>query len=166
MVIASVPGPRHGCAQVARRFPPRSTSTAAAATVAPIGQPQANLAEFDDTLRIAGIVPVSGRGRVQAWASLDARRVVGLHADIALEDVVLRGTAPGPGQAAPTQALGIVSMDARWSGSAGQWEAAASRLRIGRGPASSWMDRVMRNASACAPAIDAPVLGRPRSAMH
>lgn len=107
-----------------------------------VGSRQADLAEFGDMLRIAGIVPVSGRGRVQAWASLAARRVVGLHAAMALEDVVLRGTASRPGQVAPTQALGIVSMDARWTGSAGQWQAAASRLRIGRGAGEQVLDGI------------------------
>lgn len=106
------------------------------------GTRRVDLAEFADDLRVAGIAPVSGRGRVQVWAALDARRVVGVHADTALEDVVLRGSPEQPGQAAPTQAVGIVSMDARWAGSIRQWHAAASRLRIGRGAREQVLDGI------------------------
>ena len=106
------------------------------------GTRKADLAEFADSLHVAGIAPVSGRGRVQLWAALDAHRVVGVHADTALEEVVLRGTSGQAGQAAPTQAVGIVSMDARWAGSIGQWHAAADRLRIGRGAGEQVLDGI------------------------
>lgn len=106
------------------------------------GTRQADLAEFADSLDVAGIAPVSGRGRVQLWAALDAHRVVGVHADTALEEVVLRGTSGQAGQAAPTQAVGIVSMDARWAGSIRQWHAAADRLRIGRGAGEQVLDGI------------------------
>ncbi len=104
------------------------------------GTRNADLAEFSHSLRVAGIEPVSGHGRLQVWASLDAHRVVGVHAESALEDVVLRGMPGQPGQAAPTQALGIVSMDARWSGSIRQWHALASRLRLGEGASEQVLD--------------------------
>ena len=105
------------------------------------GTRKAELTEFADSLRVAGIAPVSGRGRVQVWAALDAHRVVGVHADTALEDVVLRG-APGQLGQAPTHAVGIVSMDARWAGSIRQWRAAASRLRVGRGASEQVLDGI------------------------
>ena len=106
------------------------------------GTRKADLGEFADSVRVAGIAPVSGRGRLQVWAALDAHRVVGARADTALEDVVLRGTPTQPGQAAPTQEVGIVSMDARWAGSIRQWHAAASRLRIGGGARKQVLDGI------------------------
>lgn len=104
------------------------------------GSRKADLAEFADSLRIAGIAPVSGRGRIQLWAALDAHRVVGVHADTALGDVVLRGNPDQPAQAAPTLEVGIVSMDARWAGSIGQWRVGATRLRIGTGAGQQVLD--------------------------
>ena len=68
------------------------------------GTRKADLGEFADSLRVAGIAPVSGRGRVQAWAGLQAHRVVSVHADAALEDVVLRGAPLDAARPAPARA--------------------------------------------------------------
>ncbi|MBK6332423.1 MAG: TIGR02099 family protein [Thermomonas sp.] len=104
------------------------------------GTRKADLGEFADSLRVAGIAPVSGRGRVQAWAGLQAHRVVSVHADAALEDVVLRGAPLDAARPAPALDFGIVSLDARWSGSIRQWQASASRLRIGGGGREQVLD--------------------------
>ncbi|QIL20249.1 YhdP family protein [Thermomonas sp. HDW16] len=106
------------------------------------GTRRADLGELVQTVRVAGISPVSGRGRVQAWAGLEANRVVSLHADTALDGVVLRGTALPGDAAAPTLDLGIVNMDARWAGNTRQWQASAGRLRIGNGKHGQVLDGI------------------------
>ena len=105
------------------------------------GTRMADFAEVAGSVQFAGIAPVSGRGRVQSWAVLKDHRVVGLHAVTELVDVSLRG-APLPGQAVPTLAFGRVDMDARWAGNINQWQAAASRLRVGDGANRQVLDGV------------------------
>ncbi|RZA18981.1 MAG: TIGR02099 family protein, partial [Lysobacteraceae bacterium] len=106
------------------------------------GTRKADLGEFADTLRVAGVAPVSGRGRIQAWAGLKGHRVASVHADAALENVVVRGAALADGTGRPTLDLGIVNMDARWAGSIGQWQARAALLRIGEGTRKQVLDGV------------------------
>lgn len=106
------------------------------------GARKADLRQFADTLRVAGIELVAGRGRVQGWAGLQANKVVSVHADVGLEGVVLRGTAV-PGTALePVVAFGGVNLDARWAGSIRQWQASAARLRIGDGERRQVLDGV------------------------
>lgn len=106
------------------------------------GTRAADLAEIADDLRIAGISAVSGHGRVQAWAELDGHRVVRVHADAGLKQVVLRGTPANAGEPPPTQVLAAIELDARWAGNIAQWHADASRLRIGEGTTEQVLDGI------------------------
>ncbi|HPM56882.1 MAG TPA: hypothetical protein PK227_07060, partial [Thermomonas sp.] len=104
------------------------------------GTRRADLGEFAGSFDLAGVVPVSGGGRLRAWGQLQAHRIVGIRADAALQDVVVRGAPSADGQPPPTQALGKVALDARWSGTVRQWQAKATRLRLGSGDAEQVMD--------------------------
>lgn len=106
------------------------------------GTRKADLRELAGIVQFAGIAPASGRGRIQAWAALKAHRVVDVHADAAMENVVLRGAPLAGGRSAPTLDFGIVNMDARWTGSIRQWQARAARLRIGEGERQQVLDGV------------------------
>ena len=101
------------------------------------GASQADLAEAAGAFRIAGISTAAGTGRMQAWARLQGHRVVALHADADLEDVVLRGT-PLPGQGTPTQALGKLELAATWARSADGWHLRVPMLR-GGSDARAWV---------------------------
>lgn len=105
-----------------------------------VGTRKADLRELAGSLALAGITPMSGRGRVQTWGELDDGRVVAVHTDAALRDVTLRGTPLQAGQAAPTQTLAQLVLDARWRGSLRQWRADAARLRIGEGDDEQVLD--------------------------
>lgn len=106
------------------------------------GARKADLRQFADTLQVAGIGVVSGRGRVQGWAGLQANRVVSVHADAGLEGVVLRGAAVPGAARVPVLEFGSVNLDARWTGSIRQWQASAARLRIGDGERRQVLDGV------------------------
>ncbi|MEG2942199.1 MAG: YhdP family protein [Thermomonas sp.] len=107
------------------------------------GSRQADLREFAGSFDLAGVAPVSGMGKLQAWGRLKAHRITGIRADAAMQDVVVRGVAPADGQPPPTQALGTLALDARWTGTIRQWQARAARLRLGAGDAEQVMDGVM-----------------------
>ena len=107
------------------------------------GTRRADLREFAGSFDLAGIVPASGTGRLQAWGTLQAHRIVGIRAAATLEDVIVRGVASAAGQPPLTQALGQVALDARWSGTVRQWQARAARLRLGAGDAEQVMDGVV-----------------------
>lgn len=96
------------------------------------GSRQADLAELAGVLAWGGIAPQAGHGRAQAWATLKGLRVVAIRAVADLDGVVLRGSAPVPGQPVPVQALGPVALDAAWAGTIDAWQARAPRLRIGQ----------------------------------
>src|SRR5690606_10217800 len=85
------------------------------------GTHQADLRELAGSFDLAGVTPGSGTGRLQGWGELRGHRIVGLRADAALDDVVVRGIATGPGTTAPEQLLGRVALDARWTGTIRQW---------------------------------------------
>lgn len=104
------------------------------------GTRQADLREFAGSFNLAGAAPASGKGRLQAWGELKAHRIVGIRADAALDDVVVRGAAIADGQPPPTQALGTLVLDARWTGTIRQWQARAARLRLGAGDTEQVMD--------------------------
>lgn len=104
------------------------------------GTRDADLTELGDDLHVAGISAMSGRGRAQAWATLTDNRVASVHADAALERVVLRGTAASNGEPPPTQMLDVLELDARWAGTIAQWRADASKLRIGEGKTEQVLD--------------------------
>jgi uncharacterized protein (TIGR02099 family) len=104
------------------------------------GTHDADLTELADHLTIAGISPVSGRGRAQAWAKLTENRIVSVHADAALTQVVLRGTAATHPEPPPRQVLDALVLDARWAGTIAQWRADASKLRIGEGKTEQVLD--------------------------
>ncbi len=106
------------------------------------GTRKADLRELAGKFAFAGITPISGRGRAQAWGVLDGGRVVAVHADAALEDVALRGAPLQAGTAGPMQTLGQLVLDARWRGSVRQWRADAARLRIGKDDDAQVLDGV------------------------
>lgn len=103
------------------------------------GTRQADLSALADSFDVAGVSPLSGRGRLRAWAQLRGHRIVALRADAGLLDVHLRGTAQA-GQPAPTRALGELVLDASWSGSVQDWQLRAPRLRIGNGAQRQTLD--------------------------
>lgn len=101
---------------------------------------RADLAAWSD-LRVAGIAPVAGTGRVQAWVGLEGDRV---------SNVVVRGTLEGTHLQAVRQGgtvrdvdLGEVEVDARWSSIAGGWRLDAPRLRIGSGEGAQSLDGLL-----------------------
>ncbi|MGV8944566.1 YhdP family protein, partial [Thermomonas sp.] len=104
------------------------------------GTRAADLSELPHDLQVAGISAVSGRGRAQAWAGLSGHRVVSVHADAALQQVILRGTAVNAGEPLPARKLGALGLDARWAGSIAQWRADAATLRIGEGKTEQVLD--------------------------
>ena len=103
------------------------------------GAMEADLAEAAGAFRVAGVSPAAGRGRMQAWARLQANRVVALHADAELEGVALRGT-PMPGQGTPIQPLGRVELAGTWARARDGWHARVTRLRGGDGERAWVMD--------------------------
>lgn len=104
------------------------------------GTLSADLSELAKDLHVAGITPVSGQGRVQAWAGLSGHRVVSVHADAALQQVALRGVATHASEPPPEQRLDTLELDARWAGTIAQWRADASKLRIGQGKSEQVLD--------------------------
>ena len=127
------------------------------------GTRQADLAALAGTFEFAGLTPLSGRGRLRAWAQLRGHRVVALRADTGLLDVRLRGRAV-PGQPAPVRALGELVLDASWSGSVQAWQVRVPRLRLGDGAQRQTLDGLalaggQRGYALRAPRIDvAPLL--------
>ena len=105
------------------------------------GSANADLAELAGAFRVAGVSPAAGTGRVQAWARLQARRVVAAHADADLVGVTLRG-APLPGQGTPTQTLEGVQFAATWRRTVDGWQVRAPRLRVGGAGGGNAMDGV------------------------
>ncbi|WP_223809557.1 YhdP family protein [Thermomonas sp. XSG] len=103
------------------------------------GTRQADLAALAGTFDVAGVSPLSGRGRLRAWAQLRGHRVVAVRADAGLLDVRLRGSAAA-GATAPTQALGELVLDASWAGSLQDWQLRLPRLRIGVGARRQTLD--------------------------
>ena len=103
------------------------------------GTRQADLAALAGTFDVAGVSPLSGRGRLRAWAQLRGHRVVAVRADAGLLDVRLRGSAAA-GATAPTQALGELVLDASWAGSLQDWQLRLPRLRIGDGARRQTLD--------------------------
>lgn len=87
------------------------------------GTRHADLREFAGSFDLAGVAPASGKGRLHAWGQLRAKRIVAIRADAALDDVVVHGAAAGDGLPPPTQALGKLVLDARWTGTIRQWRA-------------------------------------------
>ncbi len=94
------------------------------------------------TLRAAGVAPVAGTGRIQAWADLRGNRIVGLQVSGKLDDVSVRGSAVAKGDA-PELLFGPVAIDARWSAVAGGWRLDAPRLRFGAGADAQVLDGLL-----------------------
>lgn len=103
------------------------------------GTRQADLSQLAGTFDVAGISPVSGSGRAQAWARLQGNRVVALHLNTDLQDIVLQGAA-GADAKPPIQVLGDVDMAATWTGALQDWRVRVPRLRIGEGSATQVLD--------------------------
>ena len=106
------------------------------------GTRKADLRELADKFAFAGIRPLAGRGRAQAWGVLDGGRISAVHADAALEDVALRGAPLATGEAPMERVLGQLVLDARWRGSVRQWRVDAPRLRIGKGDGEQVLDGI------------------------
>lgn len=107
-----------------------------------VGSQQVELAELANLLRIAGISPLAGHGQVQAWARLQGYRIVALRAAANLQEVRLRGVPPAQGQPAQARSIGDLELDAAWAGSIRDWQAHATRLRIGSGDHKQTLDGV------------------------
>lgn len=97
---------------------------------------RADLAQWTPLLRFAGIGIERGGGDAQAWATLRDRQVVAVLADVALDDVALRG-------ADARVALGAVAGRARWSQVEGGWRIDIPRMRIGADAARQALDGVV-----------------------
>ena len=95
------------------------------------GSRKADLSELSGKVALLGVGVQAGQGRAEAWGRLDGNRIVAMHALASLQDVVLRGAPLAPGEPAPRHLLGVLALDARWSGTVRQWQAKATRLRIG-----------------------------------
>ena len=93
------------------------------------GSRQADLRALAGAFAVAGVTPAAGRGRLQAWATLRARRVVGIRADADLDGVVLRG-APMEKAGAPTLAWKRLRLQADWSGTVADWRLRVPVLRL------------------------------------
>ncbi len=96
------------------------------------GSRRLDLAPLAGALTWAGVSPVAGRGRLQAWATLRGHRVVAVQADAGLLAVSLRGATVN-GTPGPVHALGELVLAARWSGSLDDWQVQVPRLRFGDG---------------------------------
>lgn len=94
-----------------------------------VGTRRAELAAWAPLLQVAGIGSESGQGRAEAWADLRGHRITQVTADVALDNVGLRGT-PLAGGAVPRVAFSRVEALARWRVIDGGWRADAPRLRI------------------------------------
>ncbi|MFT4178931.1 MAG: YhdP family protein [Thermomonas sp.] len=104
------------------------------------GSDSSDLSLLAGKLGISGVGAVSGKGRAQAWAQLRGHRVVALRAVADLNDVVLRGVPIAAGMSPPERALGRLELDARWAGDIRQWQANATRLRVGDGASRQVLD--------------------------
>ena len=90
---------------------------------------KADLAEWSDLLRFAGVAVGAGQGRAQAWVKLVDHRVVGIDADTDLTSVRLLGAAL-PGRTTPSVEFGQLAGRLHWAGTVQQWRLDAPRLRI------------------------------------
>lgn len=96
-----------------------------------LGMARADLSAWS-AVRLAGIGPASGNGRVSAWATIRGHRVVRVQGDVDLDNVVLRGDAPAAGTAARTAALGAVTGRGQWTLATTGWRLDVPRLQTGR----------------------------------
>ena len=96
------------------------------------GSRRLDLGTLAGAFAVIGVTPEAGRGRLQAWGRLRAHRIVGIHADAALRDVVLRGTALAGRQASP-QRWPALELAAVWTGTVNDWQLRVPRLRIDDG---------------------------------
>src|SRR5690606_21938104 len=103
------------------------------------GARDADLAAWSRWLHVAGVVPESGHGRLEAWATLRGHRVDGFVVDTALERVRLAGAPLRDARGLVTvPRMGFASIDARarWQRVEGGWRLDAPRLRLPPGDAA------------------------------
>ncbi|HST45008.1 MAG TPA: DUF3971 domain-containing protein, partial [Luteimonas sp.] len=79
---------------------------------------------------LAGITPVSGNGRIAAWARMRGHRIVRVQGDVALDAVVLTSTATA-GAPSARAALGRVAGRGRWTLAGSGWRLDVPRLQAG-----------------------------------
>ncbi|MEN1929274.1 YhdP family protein [Luteimonas sp. MJ250] len=104
---------------------------------------RADLAAWS-ALRIGGIGPLSGSGRIQTWARLRGYRVESLTLRAALEGVRLEGGGDaGTGGRAREVDIGPLDIDARWTALDGGWRLDAPRLRLGEGGDEHTLDGLL-----------------------
>jgi len=92
-------------------------------------------------LHAGGIGPVTGDGRIQAWAELRGYRIDSLVVRAELEALRLHSIAgEGPAREAD---LGTFEVDGRWSAVEGGWRFDAPRLRLGAGERTQVLDGLL-----------------------
>ncbi|GAA5076743.1 YhdP family protein [Lysobacter panacisoli] len=94
-----------------------------------VGARRADLSAWAALAQVAGVGAESGQGRAEAWADLRGHRITRVTADVALDQVGLRGAALA-GSTIPRVAFSHVEALARWQAIDGGWRADAPKLRI------------------------------------
>ena len=97
------------------------------------GAVDADLAAWSRWLHVAGVAAESGRGRIDAWATLHDHRVDAFVIDAALQRVRLRGAPLRDARGVVTEpgvAFARVDARARWQRLADGWRLDAPRLRL------------------------------------
>lgn len=105
-----------------------------------VGSRQVNLADVGSKVPLGGMRFLSGRGRLQGWASLRAYRVTAVRADAGLLNVRLQGAPLEVGQAAPKRDVGELVLAANWAGRLQDWRLQVHRLRMGDGAERQALD--------------------------
>ncbi|HEU4813490.1 MAG TPA: YhdP family protein [Xanthomonadaceae bacterium] len=97
------------------------------------GSTNADLAAWSQWLQVAGVAAESGRGRVDAWATLHDHRIDAFVLDAALQRVRLRGAPLRDARGLVSQpgvAFARVEARAQWQRVASGWRLDAPRLRL------------------------------------
>ena len=130
------------------------------------GSADADLAAWSRWLHVAGVAPESGRGRIDAWATLRDHRIDAFALDAALRHVRLRGAPLRDARGlvtAPRVACAAVETRGRWQRIASGWRLDAPRLRLvpgdtGAGNVEQVLDGLLvaggRHAALAAPRIE------------
>ncbi|KAF1710366.1 TIGR02099 family protein [Pseudoxanthomonas kalamensis DSM 18571] len=101
----------------------------------------ADLSEWGELSRYAGVQVAGGSGRVGAWLRLHRHRVVMVDSELHLRDVDLLGQPyPGSGDIAPSARFAQINGRLRWRLAAGGWRLDAPQLRMGDAAAPQQLD--------------------------
>ncbi|QDH70652.1 YhdP family protein [Marilutibacter alkalisoli] len=105
------------------------------------GARQADLAEWQSLLELAGVQVRSGRGRAEAWAELHGNRITAVTVNAALDGVALASADPdAAGSDDSMVEFNRVEARARWQATAGDWRLDAPVLRIDSDDAPQVLD--------------------------